>query len=152
MTEREEKLKGGPSDGGLSAYEKILSNNLKDVLAELYLIDCGIFLSYVTGEKHGTIEDILNSSTELFFKEGTICYSHTAETIFDWANSPAIVLDMEFVHPSVTVFFKVILNNFRNNVSIQRILLNDPSGDAALDLKMFARALSDARIMSLSSP
>ncbi|WP_112664661.1 hypothetical protein [Microvirga flavescens] len=152
MNDEKNRLTGRSSGGELSAYERLLIANLKDVLSELYLIDCGVFVSYVLNEQHANIEDLVSSATELFFKEGTLCYSHGAEALFDWANAPVIVLDMEFVHTSTTVFFKLILNSFQANVSIHRIILDNRTGNAESDLKRFEGILADARIMSLSPP
>lgn len=126
-------------------YEKALAHCIKDFVAELCLTDASIIIAYICNELHANIDDLVESSAELHFKEGTLCYGHSADVTFEWGKSPAVVLDMEFVHQSVTVFFKLVLHGFYVGVSIQRILLSDKSGDADLDFQSFERALNDAR-------
>jgi len=127
-------------------YEKILAHNIKDVVAELCLMDASIVIAYICNNLHANIEDLIDSSTELFFKEGSLSYGHSADVNFEWGKSPAVMLDMEFVHRSATVFFKLILHGLYVGVTIQRILLSGKSGDAALDLEAFGDALRDARL------
>lgn len=139
------------SDSAILQYEEILAHAIKDVVAELCLADASIIVSYVCNGLHANIEDLIDSSTELFFHPGALRYGHAADVSFEWGKSPAVILDMEFVQPSVSVFFKLVLHGFYVGVAIQRILLSTRSGDEKLDLKHFATALNDARVTPLAA-
>lgn len=152
MTPQEKNLRRRSSEAELRAYEDLLSQNLRDVVAELYLVDPGIFVGYIANNLHANIEDIVESATELFFKPGTLRYSHAADCHFEWDQNPQITLDLEFVHSSTTVFFKLILQSFYVTIAIRRVMLNDRSGDPDADLRRFGNVLADARILTLPSP
>lgn len=146
VQEKENHRPQHEADVELWLYEKILAHSIKDVVAELCLIDASVIIAYICNNLHANIEDLIDSSAELFFKEGTLRYGHSADVNFEWGKSAAVVLDMEFVHPSATAFFKLILHGFYVGVTIQRVLLSNKSGDPALDLESFGNALRDARI------
>ncbi|RDI50424.1 hypothetical protein [Microvirga subterranea] len=146
MTEEQEhQSRPSSAQSELWPYEKALAHCIKDFVAELCLTDASIIIAYICNELHANIDDLIESSTELHFKEGVLSYGHCADVKFEWGKSPAVVLDMEFVHQSVTVFFKLVLHGFYVGVSIQRILLSNKSGDPELDLQTFERVLNDAR-------
>lgn len=136
-------------DVEIQPYEKALAFSIKDVVAEICLTDASILISYICNNLHANIEDLIDSSTELFFEEGTLLYGHAADVDFEWGKTPAVILDMEFIHPSVTVFFKLVLHGFYVGVSINRILLSEKTGDPALDIKRFQEALAESRLAPL---
>ncbi|MCB8823483.1 hypothetical protein [Microvirga rosea] len=149
--EKEPHASKAASEAELFAFEKLLAQNIKDVVAEICLVDANILISYIFHNAHGNIHDIVSSSTELFFKDGTLNYGHSADLNFEWGKAPAVILDMEFVHPTVTVFFKLVLHGFYVGVSIQRVLLSTKSGELDQDLKLFESALADARLKPVAS-
>jgi hypothetical protein len=148
--EKEFHASRSASEAELLPYEKILAHNIKDVVAEICLVDASIIISYIFNDHHGNISDLVESSTELFFSEGTLTYGHAADVNFEWGKAPAVILDMEFIHPSATVFFKLVLHGLYVGVSIQRILLSVKSGNPDQDLRSFEDALASARIGPLA--
>lgn len=135
----------GSSTGDvLEAAERVFATAIRDFIAELCLLDGGILIGWVRGERHGNIADLVASSAEPFFKEATIAYADGADIRFDWGRSLTVVLDMEFVTKPVTVFFKLILDGVYVGVAIQRILADQ--NPAAFNLDGFATALADARL------
>lgn len=149
--EKEFDTRQSASEADLLPYEKILAYNIKDVVGEICLIDASILISYILDEHHGNINDLISSSTELFFRDGTLTYGHGADVNFEWGKAPAVILDMEFVNSWMTVFFKLVLHGYYVGVSIQRILLSTKTGDPDQDLKRFEEALMDARLDPPSS-
>lgn len=131
-------------DDVLAAAERVFATAIRDFIAELCLLDGGILIGWVQGERHGNIADLVASSAEPFFKEATIAYADGADISFDWGRSLTVVLDMEFVTKPVTVFFKLILDGVYVGVAIQRILADHHP--AAFNLDGFASALANARI------
>lgn len=149
--EKEFDTSRAASEAELLPYEKLLAYNIKDVVGEICLVDASILISYIIDNKHANIHDIIESSAELFFKEGTLTYGHGAEVNFEWGKAPAVILDMEFVHSAATVFFKLVLHGYYVGVQIQRILLSTKTGDSEQDLKCFEEALANARIKPVTS-
>lgn len=143
---QENLLNYGQLDSAVWPYEEILARYIKDVVADLCLVDASIFVSYIYKGLHGNIDDLVSASTELSFKVGTLCYAHGADMSFEWGKAPTVVLDMEFIDDSATVFFKIVLHGFYIGVAIQRVLVQGKTGDEAKDLEIFASALAGARI------
>jgi hypothetical protein len=141
----------GPSDD-LLPYEKILAQGLREFVAELCLTDAGVLVSYVCNNLHANIEDLIDSSAELYLKEGALRYSHAAWLDFEWGRSPAIVFDMEFISPPANVFFKLALHGFYVGVAIQRILVGDQSDQETFDPEAFAEAVNRSRLLPSSAP
>jgi hypothetical protein len=56
-----------------------LGTAFEPVAAELRLVDVADFIAYVRAEKFANIQDIVNSSVELFFKPGTLSFGWAAE-------------------------------------------------------------------------
>ncbi|KQU05835.1 hypothetical protein ASG60_02100 [Methylobacterium sp. Leaf469] len=127
----------------LAAAERVFATAIRDFIAELCLLDGGILIGWVQGERHGNIADLVASSAEPFFKEATIAYADGADVRFDWGRSLTVVLDMEFVTAPVTVFFKLVLDGVYVGVAIQRILADEGPG---FWLDGFASALAEARL------
>jgi hypothetical protein len=63
--------KVGRRDSHIELLANALRAALEPVAAELRLVDAGDFIAYIHDEKFANIQDIVNSSVELFFKRGT---------------------------------------------------------------------------------
>ena len=60
------------------AREKAIAEGVKDVAAELRLIDIVNLVVYIQLEKHGNLDDLVASSVELYFKPDTLRYGWRA--------------------------------------------------------------------------
>jgi hypothetical protein len=115
------------------------------VAAELRLVEVGDFIAFIHDEKFANIQDIVNSSVELFFKPGTVSFGWGADFELDWNSTPVIRLDMEFRHGSVWLVFKLILRALQTDVKIAYFSPSRSSGDSKQDLAALIEALADAR-------
>ena len=138
----------GANHVGLSA--EALSAAFEPVAAELRLVDVADFIAYIHAEKFANIQDIVNSSVELFFKPGTLSFGWNAEFELDWNSLPVITLDMEFRHRSVWLVFKLILRALQTNVTVEHLSLGKTSGDPRQDMAALIAAIADARLSSHS--
>src|SRR5450631_2773595 len=131
-------------------HVEVLANALgaafEEVAAELRLVDAGDFIAFIHDEKFANIQDIVNSSVELFFKPGAVSFGWGAEFELDWNSAPVISLDMEFRHGSVWLVFKLILRALQTDVKIDYLSYGRSSGDAGQDMTAFIEALKDARL------
>ena len=57
------------------AVEKIIAESVVDVATELRLADVCDLMLFIRCEQTANIEDLVNSSTELYFKNGTLKYA-----------------------------------------------------------------------------
>ncbi len=63
---------------------KAIADGIKEVAAELRLINVADFISFIHCEQFGNIKDIVNSSMELYFKHGTLSYGCAADYEIEW--------------------------------------------------------------------
>ncbi|MFI5010880.1 MAG: hypothetical protein ACHQAY_00890 [Hyphomicrobiales bacterium] len=130
----------------LLVREKALAEGVKQVAAELRLVDLVDFITYIRTEQFANIEDIVNSSVELFFEPGTLTFGWAADLSVDWGGSPRIMLDMEFRHLSVSVFFGLELEACHAGVDIRHISFEDASHDPRENTKRLIEAIAEARL------
>ena len=82
-----------------SAYERVLADAIVEVATELRLADPIEFVLMIRGEQAANIADLVNSSSELFFKSGSLKYALAAGCELRWDSTPTVRLDMEFRTP-----------------------------------------------------
>ena len=128
------------------AREKALADGVKEVAAELRLIDVVNLVVFVNLEKHGNIDDLVNSSAELYFKPDTLRYGWASHVDLNWGGPAKIYLDMEFRHRGVTVFFSLMLGALTASVDIHSISFDVSSDDPEENTNRLIAALADARI------
>ena len=122
-------------EGRIELLANALRAALEPIAAELRLVDAGDFIAFIHDEKFANIQDIVNSSVELFFKRGALSFGWGAEYELDWNGSPAIILDMEFRRASVWLVFKLVLRAVQTDVKIVYF----SSGKSSSDSKTWRR-------------
>jgi hypothetical protein len=138
----------GQCDGQVEVPANALGTAFEPVAAELRLVDVADFVAYIHAEKFANIQDIVNSSVELFFKPGTLSFGWSAEFELDWNSLPVISLGMEFRHRSVWLVFKLILRALQTDVTVEHLSLGKTSGDPTQDMAALIAAIADARLSS----
>jgi hypothetical protein len=113
----------------LAEHERLLADAVVDVATELRLADPTEFILLVRGEQEANLSDLVNSSSELFFKKGALRYALSADCALGWGSTPSVSLDMEFRHERVTAFFRLILGGQRAAVEVQDVFLEDGDQD-----------------------
>jgi hypothetical protein len=136
-----------PRHGHLLAREKALAHGLKEVAAELRLVDLADFITYIRNEQFANIEDLVNSSVELYFKPGTLTFGWAADLSVDWRAPPKIRLDMEFRHLAVSIFFGLTLEARQASVDIQCTIFERLRDDPAQNTRCVTEAIEAARLL-----
>ena len=95
------------------AREQIIADALVDVASELRLTDAAELMSMIRNDQAANIADLVNSSTELFFKSGTLRYALSASFKAPWDATPTVEIDMEFRHAAVCAFFRLKIGQQR---------------------------------------
>src|ERR1019366_1923067 len=136
----------GRRDDHVEVLANALGAAFDSFSAELRLIDAGDFIAFIHDEKFAIIQDIVNSSVELFFKPGAVSFGWGAEFELDWNSAPVISLDMEFRHGYVWLVFKLILRALQTDVKIDYLSHGRSSGGTGQDMTAFIEALKEARL------
>ncbi|UVF20283.1 hypothetical protein HPT29_003795 [Microvirga terrae] len=133
----------------MQAFEEVLACNIKDVIADFCLTDAEIIRFYADNQLHGNMDEMVTSSAELYFKGETLSYGYVAHVSAEREDAKHVVLDMEFVHDSVTVFFKIIFGNYDIGVQISEVLLDTAICQSDFNPSSFEMILSSARLRPL---
>jgi hypothetical protein len=126
--------------------ERVLADGLKEVAAELRLIEPADLVAFLRTERYGNIQTLVNSATEMYFKPGIISFGAAGRVDLRWDGNPSIILDMEFHHRRIDVFFQLLLESAQAGVDIHYISFGAPSADPHEDTARLASAVADARI------
>src|ERR1700683_1375319 len=126
--------------------EKIIAEAIVDVATELRLADVSDLMLFIRCDQTANIEDLVNSSTELYFKNGTLKYALVAGCSVRWDSSPTILLDMEFRHAAVSVFFRLVLSQSRAAVEIIDIFFDEKGLDPQGKTQRLIEAVANAKL------
>ncbi len=135
---------GAESERG--AFAVILTHGLSGVIEELRTIDPIDLVSFVRFGSYAALEDLLQSSTELFFRENTVTFGWTAGVDLSWDQGPTVTLGMEFRQGDVSVFFDLSLSAATHSVDVVSVLFDPPCRDSAEQLAVLAEAVADAHL------
>ena len=128
--------------------EQIIADALVDVASELRMTDAAELISMIRDDHAANIADLVNSSTELFFKSGTLRYALSARFKAPWDATPVIEIDMEFRHAAVCAFFRLKIGQRRAGVEIIDILFDEQGLDDLTKAERLSAALASARLGS----
>jgi hypothetical protein len=126
--------------------EKALADGLRDVAAELRLIEATDLVAFLRTEQFANIAHLVNSSSELYFKPDTLSFGRSGDVQLKWGEAPAIALDMEFHHSGVAVYFRLLLQALQAGVDIHYIVFSDSSADPEQNTLRLVAAIADARV------
>jgi len=127
-------------------HEEIIANAIVDVATELRLADPSELILMIRNEQAANIGDLVSSSSELFFKSGTLRYALNAGCDVQWDSTPIIRLDMEFRYAPVCAFFRLMIGRSRAAVDVVDVLFDDDTLDAAAQDRQLAAAFAAARL------
>ena len=126
--------------------EQIIADALVDFASELRLTDAAELMSMIRNDHAANIADLVNSSTELFFKSGTLRYALSASFKAPWDATPTVEIDMEFRHDAVCAFFRLTIGQRRAGVEIIDILFEERGLDDFAKAERLSDALESARL------
>ncbi|HWB44675.1 MAG TPA: hypothetical protein VG900_04480 [Hyphomicrobiaceae bacterium] len=126
--------------------EKALADGMREVASELRLIEATDLIAYIRTEQFANISTLVNCSTELYFKPGTVRFGQSGDVELNWGSPPSISLDMEFQHIGVSVYFRLLLQSVNAGVEINYINFANGSSDPDENTLRLIAALADARL------
>lgn len=127
--------------------EKAIAEGLRDVASELRMIDPADFVAFIRTEQFGNLKNIVNSSTEMFFKPGTISFGLSGEADLEWGAAPCIALDMEFHHMNVDAYFRLVLFALEAGIEINYVSFGGGQSNPDENTRRLKEAIADARLV-----
>lgn len=125
-------------------YARVVEANIADVIDEILAIDLVDVTSFIRMESFPTVDDLVKSSTELYFRPDMLVFSWSAAVDLRWHASPAVTLGMEFRHPVVSVFFDLRLGRADPVVDVLGVVFERPEPDPLARLRA---AFAEARLV-----
>lgn len=132
--------------------ERLICLNIRSFMADLCLTDRSFLVASIVDENHDAINDIVESSAEMFFKPGTLCYAYGSRLSERFNTAPAISMDMRFVRKAMLIsfllhieddFIGVSLQDFRQRSRERSVALSELS-DAFFDARIYDRFAAQA--------
>lgn len=127
------------------ARERALAIGMDYVAGELRLIDPQDFVAFIRLEMFGNVANLVNSSTEMYYKPGALKFGMSGEVLLQWGEAPVVILDMEFDYAGVTAYFRLILDTEGAAVELTFLRFATPSEDADANTQHLIDALAAAR-------
>ena len=126
--------------------EIVVGEAIRDVVAELRLVDLGDYVAFIRLEHFASVADIVDSAAELYFMPGTVRLGHSGEAHVDWAGEPRIVLDMELRPFGATVYFTLTLARDTAGVDVTYVAFDTPDDNPARNTQYLRETLENARL------
>ncbi|WP_223999904.1 hypothetical protein [Aureimonas sp. SA4125] len=126
--------------------ERILAEGIEQVVAELRLVEVVDYIAFLRMERLGNVADIVNSSSQLFLKTGTLRFGGEGDVHLAWGGVPTIDLAMEFHHRGVSAHFRLGLAASSASVTITFIAFENPDASPEDQTEMLRAAVKAARI------
>ena len=126
--------------------EEILAEGIQKVVAELRLVEVIDYIAFFRMDQLGNIADIVNSSSQLYLKAGTLRFGNDGDVHLAWGGVPSIDLAMEFHHRDVTVHFRLGLAATTASVTITFVVFAETEADPEINTARLQAAIDDARI------
>lgn len=135
----------GRPDKQSEIRQRILAEAMTELCGELRLIDLAGFVSFIHAESHPNLNDLIESSVELYFAPGVLTYGWGAAVDLRWGSPPLVKLDMEFRFSGVTAFFALSVGGPTIEVELHYISFDPRSLDPAQNTARLHEALTVAR-------
>jgi hypothetical protein len=126
--------------------ERIIGEGIREVVAELRLVEVVDYVAFLRMDRLGNIADIVNSSSQLFMKAGTLRFSGEGEVHLTWNTPPVIDLGMEFRHGGVSAHFKLGLAAAAASVTLTYLAFDDPDLSVDAQTERLVAAVASARL------
>lgn len=129
-----------------SARAAIVYEHLEPVIKDLRLVDVADYIAFIRCELLGNLADIVQSATELHFLPDTLHFGHGGEYELDWNTAPKVVIDLEFRHMGVYVYFRLCLESEASTIDLLHITFEKSGQNPDENTRLLAKALETARV------
>ncbi|MEX6504963.1 hypothetical protein [Jiella sp. M17.18] len=128
------------------ARERVLADGIKEVAAELRLVEVVDYVAFLRLERFGNLADIVTSSAELYFKPGVLRFANSGDIQLTWGTVPIVILGLEFRHAGFDIRFRLELGASIAAVDITYMTFDGPEVSPELATEDLRRAVADAHL------
>ncbi|SDQ92413.1 hypothetical protein [Pseudovibrio sp. Tun.PSC04-5.I4] len=126
--------------------EALIAEAMKPIAAELRLCDLSSLARHILSNEAANLQDLLESSTELYFKPDALTYAGSSSIDLNWNGDVTVCLQMKFSGGGVNVMFHLFLLALNSAVDVRFIAFEQPCEDRQENTKQLETALLDARV------
>lgn len=126
--------------------ERLIADAIKEVAAELRLVDVVDYVAFLRMDQLGNIADLVESSSQLYLAPGTLRFGNGGDVNLSWGTVPTIDLDMEFRSQGIEVHFKLSLAATNATVQITYIAFAEPDERPEANTVRLQTAVDAARL------
>ena len=126
--------------------ERALADGIKEVAAELRLVDVVDYIAFLRLERFGNLADIVTSSAELYLKPGVLRFADGGEVRLKWGEVPVIILALEFRHAGVTAHIHLELGATTAAVDIIHVSFDERPATPDEEVVFLMNAIADAHL------
>ena len=136
--------------GQLLECEKLLGDALAGFAAEFRMIDVVNLIADIHHERHGNLEDLVNSAAELFFKSDVLSFSKVGHVEIGWGSAATISIWMEFIHASVCARFQLQIGTDHAGVHLDYLKTGEMDKKPGCQVTQLAAAIAEASLLEPS--
>jgi hypothetical protein len=129
-----------------SSREVIVANAIRDLVAELRLVDVADYIAFMRLEHFACISDLVDSAAELYFMPRTVRLGNGGQAHVSWSETPRIDIDLELRPRGATVYFTLTLRADDASVEVNYVAFDAPDPDPDKNTAFLMRAIEEARI------
>lgn len=130
--------------------ERAIALGVRELASELRMVEPTDYVAFVHAEQFANIANIVSSAAEMFFKPGTISFGHSGDVNLRWGEPPSVMLDMEFRHRSVNVYFRLILEALQAGVEVTYVNFEEACEQPGDNTRRLFEAICDARLVPIA--
>jgi hypothetical protein len=128
------------------ARELIVSEAIREVVAELRMVEVADYIAFIRFEHFASVSDIVDSAAELFFMPGTVRLGNGGEAIVGWGEAPRILLDLELRPRGATVYLTLSLSDKQAGVEVNYVSFDNADASPEQNTAFLRQAISASRI------
>lgn len=132
----------GSGSGDRRSFEKLLADVLKPFIRELLLVDAATLIGYALSEDYSNFEDIIASCGELIATPALLRYGGCVAVTCEWGSAPAVAIELELHHATLTTFFQVVLAADSVEIQLHGLIFPGPAPTPAEAWRKYRAALS----------
>lgn len=132
------------------ARERLLAGAVKEVAAELRLVDVIDYVAFLRMDLLGNLADLVEGAAQLYLAPGALRFGNGGDVRLAWGTAPEVDLDMEFHSQGVSVHFRLALTATKAGVDITYIVFDQPDDDPLVNTARLKSAIEAARLRPLA--
>lgn len=129
------------------ARERLLAGAVKEVAAELRLVEAADFVTFLRMDLLGNIADLVDTASQLYLAPGTLRFGNGGDYRLSWGSVPEVDLDLEFRCEGVSAHFRLGLTATKASVEITYIVFENADEDPEVNTARLAGAIETARLI-----